>query len=95
MFYFGICLDLPDTILNLPPSDEMLDKLALRIGKKWMELSLELGLDIEQLEYIEYDSPNVLRDISKTCYTNGKKKKMAIPLEISIMPLLELEKKEI
>ncbi|VDI48466.1 Hypothetical predicted protein [Mytilus galloprovincialis] len=57
--------DLPDTILNLPPSDEMLDKLALRIGKKWMELGLELGLDIDQLEYIEYDSPNVLRDISK------------------------------
>ncbi|CAG2221752.1 unnamed protein product [Mytilus edulis] len=59
------CQDLPDTILNQTPSDEMVDKLSLRIGKEWMQLGLELGLHIAQLEQIEYDSPNVLREISR------------------------------
>lgn len=65
--------DLPDKILNLPPSDEMLDKLCLRIGKEWMVLGLELGLEIERLEQIEYDNPKVLREVSRQmlyCWRN-------------------------
>ncbi|XP_052084856.1 uncharacterized protein LOC127722050 isoform X2 [Mytilus californianus] len=33
-----VATDLPDKILNLPPSDEILDRLCLRIGKEWMAL---------------------------------------------------------
>ncbi|XP_063436433.1 uncharacterized protein LOC134717866 [Mytilus trossulus] len=65
--------DLPDKILNIPPSDEMLDKLCLRIGKEWMVLGLELGLEIERLEQIEYDNPKVLREVSRQmlyCWRN-------------------------
>ncbi|VDI51005.1 Hypothetical predicted protein [Mytilus galloprovincialis] len=64
---------LPDKILNLPPSDEMLDKLCLRIGKEWMVLGLELGLEIERVEQIEYDNPKVLREVSRQmlyCWKN-------------------------
>ncbi|VDI69204.1 Hypothetical predicted protein [Mytilus galloprovincialis] len=67
------CWDLTDKILNLWPSDEMLDKLCLRIGKEWMVLGLELGLEIERLEQIEYDNPKVLREISRQmlyCWRN-------------------------
>ncbi|XP_076081691.1 uncharacterized protein LOC143052528 [Mytilus galloprovincialis] len=60
-----VMTELPDKILNLPPSDEMLDKLCLRIGKEWMVLGLELGLEIERLEQIEYESPKVLREVSR------------------------------
>ncbi|XP_071139742.1 uncharacterized protein [Mytilus edulis] len=65
--------DLPDKILNLSPSDEMLDKLCLRIGKEWMVLGLELGIEIERLEQIEYDNPKVLREVSRQmlyCWRN-------------------------
>ncbi|VDI22383.1 Hypothetical predicted protein, partial [Mytilus galloprovincialis] len=65
--------DLPDKILNLPPSDEMFDKLCLRIGKEWMVLGLELGIEIERLEQIEYDNPKVLREVSRQmlyCWRN-------------------------
>ncbi|XP_071140870.1 uncharacterized protein [Mytilus edulis] len=66
-----VTTDLTDKILNLWPSDEMLDKLCLRI--KWMVLGLELGLEIERLEQIEYDKSKVLREISRQmlyCWRN-------------------------
>ncbi|VDI07038.1 Hypothetical predicted protein [Mytilus galloprovincialis] len=68
-----VTTDLPDKIRNLPPSDEMLDKLCLRIGKEWMVLGLELGIEIERLEQIEYDKPKVIREISRQmlyCWRN-------------------------
>lgn len=68
-----VATDLPDKILNLSPSDEMLDKLCLRIGREWMVLGLELGLEIERLEQIEYDNPKVLREVSRQmlyCWRN-------------------------
>ncbi|CAC5384722.1 unnamed protein product [Mytilus coruscus] len=60
-----VLIDLPDKIQILPPSDEMLDKLCLRIGKEWMVLGLELGIEIERLEQIEYETPKVLREVSR------------------------------
>ncbi|CAG2219825.1 unnamed protein product [Mytilus edulis] len=68
-----VLTELPDKILNLPPSDEMLDKLCLRIGKEWMVLGLELGLEIERLEQIEYETVKVLREVSRQvlyCWRN-------------------------
>ncbi|XP_071140503.1 uncharacterized protein [Mytilus edulis] len=68
-----VLTELPDKILNMPPSDEMLDKLCLRIGKEWMVLGLELDLEIERLEQIEYETVKVLREVSRQmlyCWRN-------------------------
>ncbi|CAG2193370.1 unnamed protein product [Mytilus edulis] len=66
-------LHLPDRILNLSPSDEMLDKLCLRIGKEWMVLGVELGLEIERLEQIEYENPKLLSDVSRQMLYSWRK----------------------
>ncbi|CAG2184937.1 unnamed protein product [Mytilus edulis] len=68
-----VLTDIPDRILNLSPSDEMFDKLCLRIGDEWMVLGLELGFEIERLEQIRHDTKMVLREISRQmlyCWRN-------------------------
>lgn len=57
----------------MSPSDEMFDKLCLRIGDEWMVLGLELGFEIERLEQIRHDTKMVLREISRQmlyCWRN-------------------------
>ncbi|CAC5426138.1 unnamed protein product [Mytilus coruscus] len=43
---------IPDDILDCIPSDEILDKLAPRIGKIVLQLGIELGLSVEEIENI-------------------------------------------
>jgi hypothetical protein len=55
IIYFYIFIGIPDEILDAYPTDEILDALAPLVGLKSFHLGIELGLNVELLQTIQYN----------------------------------------
>lgn len=54
IIYLNIFIGIPDEILDAYPRDEILDALAPLVGLKSFHLGIELGLNVELLQAIQY-----------------------------------------
>ncbi|CAG2234059.1 unnamed protein product [Mytilus edulis] len=83
---------IPDDILDCIPTDEILDKLAPKIGKMVFQLGTELGLSIADLENIDKCSPNLTAQNKEVLFTWRKDRSVKPTIRVIKQALVNIRK---